>query len=73
MIDLKAAFAAERDMRQRNYDLAISRAVDLLEGYRHRAPSTHVGHNLSNVAHELTEAAAQFQAAETALRTLTAD
>lgn len=67
---LKEAYERELAMQKKNYDLALAQAVELLEGYRHRAPSTHVGHNLAARAIALAEAAIRVEAAEIALRSI---
>lgn len=57
------AFEREQKMRQEEYEHAIERAQGLLDQYRNRAPSTHLGHNLANAATALSEAAAKHEAA----------
>lgn len=44
----------------KRYHLAISQAIDLLNGYDGRLPTTHLGHNLANRATDLSELAAKI-------------
>lgn len=58
------AFEREAIMRSTEYHLAIERAESMLAEYKARAlPSTHLGHNLANVATDLSVAAGKFEAA----------
>lgn len=64
---MKDAFKAELEMRNDEYLHAMARGIDLLQGAFNRPPSTHVGHNLANIATDLSVIAGKIEAAKSAL------
>ena len=67
------ALTAEQAMRTREYNLLIESAIERLQAAKKNKPSTHLGHNLGSLAHEISVAAAKVDAAEAALRAFAAD
>ncbi len=66
------AMQAEKEMRIREYEILINHAIERLQDAKNRTPSTHLGHNLGNDAHNLSVAAAKIEAATSALNFLKA-
>lgn len=70
---LRTALESELAMLNETYRNAIRRGTDLLTDYDRKAKaSTHIGHNLANVATSLSELAAKIEQTERVLLTLDA-
>lgn len=52
----------------RSYNLTMDQATNLIAGYHGRPASTHLGHNLGNVAAELSVYAAKIEETASILR-----
>lgn len=76
--NLIASLKREADMQTENYNLAIERGVRMLmdraEAIRAGGkPSTHLGHNLANVATDLAGLAAKIEQTENMIRWATTE
>lgn len=58
----------ELAMQTENYERAIDAAIELLQGYKGRKPSDHLGHNLANRATDLSSLAGKIEQTENMIR-----